>query len=82
VSDSEAFEAAVRSDDPREALSAIRDRLAEGVLAADGNRLLHLAPLAKQLVEVIEKIQAIPEPEADSVDDSREATERILRSVG
>jgi hypothetical protein len=82
VSDSEAFEAAIRSGDSRKALEAVRDQLAEGVMAADDRRLIHLAPLAKQLVDVLEKIEGLPIPKADSVDNSREATERILRSVG
>jgi hypothetical protein len=82
VSDSEAFEAAIRSGDQRQALEAIRDRLAEGVMAADDRRLLHLAPLAKQLVDVLDKLEELPTPKADSVDDTRAAADRILRSVG
>lgn len=76
------FAAEVASGDHRRALIALRDRLADGVVAADDRRLIHLAPLSKQLVEVLEKLEELPTPKADSVDKSREATERILRAVG
>lgn len=69
--DADEFRAAIRSGDPLAAFSAIRDRLAEGVLEADDKRLLHLAPTAKQLMDVLDKINALEgaKPQGDVLDD-------------
>jgi hypothetical protein len=40
-----------------------------------------LAPLAKQLVDVLDKIENLPKAKADSVDDSRSSTAAKLRAV-
>ncbi len=73
---------AVSGSDPRVALEAIRDLLAERLEGATDRQLVHVAPMAKQLVDVLDKLGEFTEPEADSVDDSRADVERILRSVG
>jgi hypothetical protein len=71
--ESDEFAKAVASGDQRLALEAVRDRLVEGVLAADDRRLLHLAPLSKQLVEVLEKIDDLPAVEGASKSDDLRA---------
>jgi hypothetical protein len=72
----------MRSGSPRERLEALRDQLVDGVLAADDRRLIHLAPLAKAYMDVLDKIESLPMEKADSVDDSRSSTAAKLRSVG
>ena len=73
---------ALRAGDEREALTALRERLADGVMQATDRRLIHLAPLAKAYMDVLDKIGNLPSPKADSVDDSRSSTAAKLRSVG
>ena len=73
---------AMRSSDPRVALEALRDKVIDGVLAADDRRLIHLAPLVKAYMDVMDKIENLPKVKADSVDDSRSSTAAKLRSVG
>ncbi len=78
----ESLSKAVASGDQRVALEAIRDLLARKITGATSRQLVHVAPMTKQLVDVLAKLGEIEMPEADSVDDSRAAAERILRSVG
>ncbi len=78
----ESLSKAVASGDQRVALEAIRDLLARKITGATSRQLVHVAPMTKQLVDVLAKLGEIEMPEADSVDDSRAAAERVLRSVG
>lgn len=69
---------AVEGGDYAASLLALRNKLAAGVDAAADKRLIHLAPLSKALVDVLDKIESLPMPEADSVDAARAATLRLI----
>lgn len=61
---------AAASGDRRRALEALRDALAEGVDAASDRHLIHRAPLARQLADVLEQLSALPVPnEGTPLDD-------------
>lgn len=57
---------AVKAPDTREALEAIRDALAQSLEVAQANEV---APLSKQLVDVLGRLAALPVKEASTVDD-------------
>ena len=59
----------LRSDDPRTALTALRDRLAAAIEAAEPNEL---APLARQFSLVTEKLAALVPPKRSKADELRE----------
>ncbi len=62
---------AVRTDDRRTALVALRDKLAETLDAKDSAR--DIASNSKRLMEVMREIDALPDPEgeADPVEAAR-----------
>lgn len=84
MSDTEALLPKVQTGTQRQKLEAIRDRLAAGIDGASDRQLIHLAPLAKQLVEVLERIADLPDESApaDSVESAQGEVERLLRAVG
>lgn len=57
---------ALRGDDRRASLVALRDRLAEDVEAVDER---YRAPLYKQLADVLRELDSIPSAERKSVPD-------------
>ena len=67
----------------RKSLEALRDRLAEGIDGASERQLIHLAPLAKQLADVLQALEDLPIPDAaaDSVETAQAVVERKLRAV-
>lgn len=73
----------VRGNDYRASLEALRDRLAAGIDEADGRQLVHLAPLAKQLADVLKMLADLPVPDAaaDSVESAEAEVADILRLV-
>ena len=74
---------AVSEGSYREALEALRDRLAAGIEGANERQLIHLAPLAKQLADVLQTLEQLPVPDAaaDSVESAQSVVELKLRSV-
>jgi hypothetical protein len=66
--------------DYRASIAALRDRLAAGIDGASDRQLVHLAPLAKQLADVLKQL-GDPEAAADSVDDAASSVEAKLRLV-
>ena len=75
---------AMSSGDQRRALEALRDRLIDGVLAATDRKLIHLAPVAKQLVDVLDRIEALEPAQGDELDDlvARRAARRAAAKAG
>jgi hypothetical protein len=69
--------------DYRASIAALRDRLAAGIDGASDRQLVHLAPLAKQLADVLKQLAELGDPEAaaDSVDDAASSVEAKLRLV-
>lgn len=55
---------AVRTNDRRAALVALRDAVAETIDAKDSAR--DIAALSKRLMEVMAEIDALPDPEAEA----------------
>ena len=83
MSDAVRLEAVVAEGDLRASLEATRDRLA-GFLDGLGERqVIHAAPLAKQLVDVLQRLADLPVPdaEADTVESAQDALEAKLRLV-
>jgi hypothetical protein len=74
----EPLSVAVRSGDRRRALTALRDRLADEAELAEGR---DLAPLAKQLAEVIRELDALPLGKEASTSDAL-AARRAARLAG
>lgn len=66
------FSEAVRSNDRRMALVALRDKIAATIDATESGR--DIAALSKRLMEVMSEIDALPDPE--SPDDPVEAARR------
>jgi len=65
----------VAAGDIRASLEALRDRLAAEIEEADGKEL---APLAKQLSDVLHRIESLPRKEASRVDDlARRRADRL-----
>jgi hypothetical protein len=73
----------VGDGDYRTSLEALRDRLAAGIDGASDRQLVHLAPLAKQLADVLKVIAELPVPDAaaDSVESAQSDLEAKLRLV-
>ena len=67
----------------RASLEALRDRLAAGIDGASERQLIHLAPLSKQLADVLRLLEELPVPGAvaDSVESAQGVVERKLRAV-
>ena len=67
----------------RASLEALRDRLAQGIDGASERQLIHLAPLSKQLADVLRLLEELPVPGAvaDSVESAQGVVERKLRAV-
>jgi hypothetical protein len=66
-------------------LQALRERLADGVVQATDRRLIHLAPLAKQFMDVLDKIEKLPDAgQGDELDDlvARRAARRAASQAG
>lgn len=60
------FAAEVASGDRRRALEALRDKLVASIEETEG---FHVAPLAKQLSDVLVQLDGLKEPEVSAVDD-------------
>jgi len=73
----------VSAGDYRAGLEALRDRLAAGIDGATERQLIHLAPLAKQLADVLKTLAELPVPDAaaDSVETAQSDLEAKLRLV-
>ena len=66
----------------RASLEVIRDELAAGLLEARDRSLIHLPAIAKQLVEVLERLETMPSADSrDSVNSAQDDTEALLRLV-
>ena len=81
--DARSLEDVVADGDLRASLEAVRDRLAGFLDGLSERQLLHAAPLSKQLTDVLEKIAALPVPDAaaDSVETAQSDLEAKLRLV-
>ena len=77
------LESVVGTGDYRASLEALRDTLAAGIAGAGERQLIHLAPLAKQLADVMRTLEEIPVPDAaaDSVESAQNVVELKLRAV-
>ena len=77
------LESAVCTGDYRAGLEALRDTLAAGIDGAGERQLIHLAPLAKQLADVMRTLEELPvvDAAADSVESAQSVVERKLRAV-
>ncbi|MGZ4524222.1 MAG: hypothetical protein ACXVXO_12530 [Mycobacteriaceae bacterium] len=73
----------VAGGDYRASLEAVRDRLAAAIDGASDRQLVHVAPLAKQLQDVLKTLADLPVPdaEADSVETAQSDLEAKLRLV-
>jgi hypothetical protein len=73
----------VKAGDYRASLEALRDRLAAGIDGLTPRQVIHLAPLSKQLADVLHELADLPVPdaEADSVESEQAEVDRILRAV-
>jgi hypothetical protein len=82
-SDAAPIAPAVATGDYRRSLEALRDRLAAGIDGASSRQLIHLAPLAKQLADIMRVLDEMPDENApaDSVETAQEDVERFLRAV-
>jgi len=79
--DADAFKAAVRSPDRRVQLEALRDKLAEEL--AEPRAGMAIAPIAKELREVMAELLSLPdETKKDSVVDIRAAIARKQAAAG
>lgn len=58
------FVDAVQSNDRRDALVALRDKIAATIDGTDSGR--DIAALSKRLMEVMREIDALPDPEAEA----------------
>ena len=72
------FQEAIASGDYRKSLEALRDRIAADILSVDG---CHTAPLAKQLADVLAKLDTLKPAEESRVDDlaARRADRRAAK---
>ena len=77
------LELVVGTGDYRAGLEALRDTLAAGIAGAGDRQLIHLAPLAKQLADVMRTLEEMPVPgaAADSVESAQNVIELKLRTV-
>lgn len=73
----------VASGDYRASLEALRDRLAAGIDGSTERQLIHLAPLAKQLADVLKVLADLPvaDAPADTVEAAQDGVLRKLRAV-
>jgi ribosomal protein L4 len=79
--DSAAFKAAIASKDRRTQLEAMRDHLADELASPRAG--MAIAPIAKQLDEVLEKLAALPdETKADVVVDIRRRLAGLPAAAG
>ena len=69
--------------DYRASLEALRAVLADRLMVAadDPRRLIHVAPIAKQLSDVLARIESLPNAERASVSDDLRARRASRRSV-
>lgn len=67
----------------RQKLEALRDKLAASIDGAGPRQLIHVAPLSKQLTEVLKALEDLPDESApaDSVETAQEDVQRVLRAV-
>lgn len=65
---------AVNRGDRREALKALRSRLAKAIEESESGR--DIAALSKRLMEVMREIESMPDPEADETPVSRAQKKR------
>ena len=67
----------------RASLVALRDTLAAGIDSLTERQMIHLAPLSKQLADVLLSIEDLPVPDAaaDSVESAQASVDRKLRRV-
>jgi len=74
---------AVAAGTYRQKLEAIRDKLAASIDGAGPRQLIHVAPLTKQLTEVLRLLEELPDENApaDSVETAQETVEAKLRLV-
>ena len=77
------LESVVCTGDYRASLEALRDTLAAGIDGAGERQLIHLAPLGKQLADVMRLLEEMPvvDAAADSVESAQSVVERKLRAV-
>lgn len=73
----------VSAGDYRASLEALRDRLAAAIDGASDRQLVHVAPLAKQLQDVLKTLADLPVVDAapDSVESAQSTLEAKLRLV-
>ena len=83
MSDARDLESLVAEGDLRASLEGVRNRLAGFLDGLSERQVLHAAPLAKQLTEVLQKLADLPVPDADAdtVESAQEVVERKLRAV-
>ena len=69
--------------DYRTSLEALRDVLADRLMVAadDPRRLIHVAPISKQLSDVLARIESLPNAERASVSDDLRARRASRRAV-
>ena len=77
------LESVVSSGDYRASLEALRDTLAAGIDGAGERQLIHLAPLGKQLADVMRLLEELPVvgAAADSVESAQNVIELKLKTV-
>jgi hypothetical protein len=83
VVDAVGLSAAVATGDYRKQLEALRDDLAASIEGLTERQVVHKAPLAKQLADVLQRLADLPVPDAaaDTVETAQEVVERKLRAV-
>jgi hypothetical protein len=81
--DAEGLAAAVRAGTYRAQLEALRDDLAQAIEGLGERQVVHKAPLAKQLADVLATLADLPMPDAaaDSVETAGAEVEAMLRLV-
>jgi len=81
--DVEGLSSAVRSGTYRAQLEALRDDLAASIEGLSDRQVVHKAPLAKQLADVLATLADLPVPDAaaDSVETAGAEVEAMLRLV-
>jgi hypothetical protein len=81
--DAEGLSSAVRAGTYRAQLEALRDDLAASIEGLSERQVVHKAPLAKQLADVLATLADLPVPDAaaDSVEAAEAEVEAMLRLV-
>ena len=79
----EGLSGVVRGNDYRASLEALRDDLAASIEGLTERQVVHKAPLAKQLADVLKQLAELPVPDAaaDSVESAEAEVADILRLV-